>query len=329
MNYLEVAKNVLSLEAQVLLDASKKLNQGQISRFVEIMKLLAKTGGSLVFCGVGKSGTIATKLASTFSSLGLPSFFLHPTDALHGDLGRVTKFDAIVFISKSGNTNEILKLMPFLLQEKDMLIGLIGNLDSPISAKCSIVFDCSVKSEACINNQAPTSSSTLALAMGDALAVVYENLVELSMEGFAVNHPGGLLGKSMLFKVKDLMWPYEKCPRNNIDSNLEDVILSMTSDNIGGCAIVDDNRKLLGIVVEGDIRRTFTRKNEGLKTKVSDFMTKKPISIDPDEKAINAMKLMEERAQKIDILPVVSVDNTFLGFIRIHDLLKEGFGSGL
>ncbi len=326
MSHSKVMADVLRLEAHALSLAADKiqaLHQLEIDKLLELYGKLKDVEGSLIFCGVGKSGIIAQKLASTFTSLGLHSFYLHPTEALHGDLGRVKKDDAIVFISKSGTTEEIVKLLPFLLQEQSHMIALVGNCDSVISNECHIVFDCSVEKEACINNQAPTTSSTLALAMGDAMAVLYEKWVGLSKEGFAVNHPGGLLGKSLRIKVKDLMTKAQECPIVSSEQTLQDVILLMTKYPVSGCAVVDQD-KFVGILVEGDIRRTFTRENEGLLTKVHKIMNNNPISIGKDNLASEALMLMEGNKRSIQILPVIE-DGKFLGFIRLHDLLKEGF----
>lgn len=327
MDYLKTAKNVLTLEANALIEASNKLTEDEINRFVEIVEFLRSVGGNLIFCGVGKSGVIATKLATTFSSLGLPSFFLHPVEALHGDLGRVTKSDAIVFISKSGTTSEIINLLPFINIKQSMRLGLLGKTESTIGRECGLVFDCSVEQEACINDQAPTTSSTLALAMGDALAVVYESFVGLSKEGFAQNHPGGLLGKSLRLRVKDLMWKLKDCPTVSPDAVIKDVILEMTKKPVGGCAVVDIDNKMLGIFVEGDIRRTFVENENGVTVPVKNVMNANPVNVGTDELAFDALKLMEQRKNAIDILPVIDDERNFLGFIRLHDLLKEGFVS--
>jgi arabinose-5-phosphate isomerase len=326
MSHSKIMADVLRLESNVLHLAAEKI-QGlhtlEADKLVTLFEKLKRDDAALIFCGVGKSGIIAQKLASTFTSLGLHSFYLHPTEALHGDLGRVNKEDAIVFISKSGTTEEIIKLLPFLLQDRTNLIALVGNCDSVISNESDIVFDCSVEKEACINNQAPTTSSTLALAMGDAMAVLYEKWVGLSKEGFAVNHPGGLLGKSLRIKVRDLMTKAVECPIVSPDQTLQDVILLMTKYPVSGCAVVAGNI-FVGILVEGDIRRTFTRENQGLQTKVSDIMNSHPISIGKDNLASEALLLMEGNKRSIQILPVLE-DGIFLGFIRLHDLLKEGF----
>lgn len=317
---------VLKLEAKSLSDAALKIEQmdeAKVQELVAVFNHLNNTQSSLVFCGVGKSGIIANKLAATFTSLGLPSYFLHPVEALHGDLGRVRKDDAIVLISKSGTTEEIIKLLPFLPTTKERTIGLLGNINSPIAQACSINLDCSVEKEACINNQAPTTSSTLALAMGDAMAVLYEAQIGLSKEGFAVNHPGGILGKSLRMKVKDLMVSAENCPILTSNQTLQDVILLMTKFPVGGCAVVD-NGQFIGILVEGDIRRTFTKSNQGLNTLVSEIVNKNPISIGQNNLAFEALEKMESKTRSIQILPVIE-DKKFLGFIKLHDLLKEGF----
>jgi arabinose-5-phosphate isomerase len=324
MENLEILQNVLKLEAECLNLAATRINAGDADLALNILTELRRVEGSLVFCGVGKSGLIGEKLASTFTSLGLPSFMLHPVEALHGDLGRVSSKDVIVFLSKSGTTEEIMKLMPFLPVSKERRIGLLGNTKSVIAEECALNLDCSVEKEACLNNQAPTTSSTLALAMGDALAVLWEKLVGLSKESFAVNHPGGLLGKSLIIKVKDLMCAHNECATVDDSATLQDVILEMTKFPVGGCAIIDKDNTFKGILVEGDIRRTFTKESGGLDSKVTEILNSKPVSISRDDLALDALKLMEDRERQIDVLPVLDGDK-FLGFIRLHDLLREGF----
>ena len=326
MTHTKTMAEVLRLEAKSLELAADRLERnasGQIDKLARLYQELQKTESALIFCGVGKSGIMAQKCASTFTSLGLPSFFLHPTEALHGDIGRLRPTDAIVFISKSGTTEEIIKLLPFLNIKKEHRIGLIGAEKSPIGSECEIVFDCSVEKEACLNNQAPTTSSTLALAMGDAMAVLYEALIGLSKEGFAVNHPGGILGKSLRMKVRDLMIPAHACPELKPTQTLQDVILLMTKFPVGGCAIVDEG-KFLGIMVEGDIRRSFAKNNSSLNTMVKDIMNANPVVIAPDKLAYEALEMMESNSKSIQILPVIE-NQKFLGFIRLHELLKEGF----
>ena len=318
--------DVLKLEANSLLRAAEileKKHTKDVEKLTALFDQLKSTGSSIIFCGVGKSGIIAQKCAATFTSLGLPSYFLHPTEALHGDLGRVGRNDAIVLLSKSGTTEEILKILPFLQTPKTHRIALVGQVPSPVSEFCDIVFDCSVEKEACINNQAPTTSSTLAVAMGDAMAVLFENYIGLSKEGFAVNHPGGILGKSLRMKVRDLTIKAEECAILTSNQTLQDAILVMSKFPVGGCAVVD-NGEFKGIIVEGDIRRTFTKENQGLQTSVESIMNRTPTSIHPDQLAYEALTLMESKTRSFLVLPVLE-GTKFLGFIRLHDLLKEGF----
>ena len=324
-DYLKTAQSVLQLEADVLIKASLRLRSEAISKLIHVFQSLEKRGGNLIFSGVGKSGSIAQKISSTFCSLGRPSYFLHPIEALHGDLGRISVFDAVVFISKSGATDEILKLIPYLNVDKSMLIGILGDASSLIAEKCSLVFDCSVEKEACLNNQAPTSSSTLALAMGDAMAVVYEQMIGLSKTGFASNHPAGPLGKALRMRVGDILCPKQRCPVLREDASLREVILAMTEFPVGGCAVLDDNGKLLGIMVEGDIRRTFAKSDNGLDMFLGDIINRDPVVVNPNCLAVEALELMEKRSTPLNILPVVDEKNVFMGIVRLHDLLKEGF----
>ncbi len=323
MNYFETAKNVLEIEAQSLLRAKEKLDENSLNKILSVFSFLSKNNGNLIICGVGKSGLVAQKIASTFCSLGLPSYFLHPVEALHGDLGRVRENDAIIFISKSGTTEEILNFQKYLPILKENIIGLLGNINSPIGEIANINFDCSVTKEACLNNQAPTTSSTLAMAMGDTLAVVFEQWIGLSKENFAANHPAGFLGKSLRIKVSDLMTPLNKCPQVTDNKILKEVIIEMTKNPIGACVILGNNDSFEGIIVDGDIRRTFTKDEFGIETNVKEIMNSNPVSIAPNDLAIQALELMEKREKQIDILPVLE-GKKFLGFIRLHDLIREG-----
>ena len=323
IDYLNIAKNVLLLEANSILRTSELLTKESIQGVVPYFEKLKQGIGKIIFIGVGKSGIVAKKLAASFTSLGVPSLFLHPTEALHGDLGLVSTDDLLFFISKSGTTEEIVKLLPFMSVAREQRVGLLGNIDSPIGKEMGINFDCSVEKEACLNNQAPTTSTTVALAVGDALAVVYESIVGLSKEGFAINHPGGRLGKALRIKVKDLMIPSDKVPTLFSHQTLKDAILEMTSRPLGASIIVDHESHFIGIVVEGDIRRTFAT-DRGLETELSSIMNTTPVVISPNELALSALELMEKREKPLALLPVVE-DGIFLGLLRLHDLWKEGF----
>jgi arabinose-5-phosphate isomerase len=318
----ERMKNVLKMEADSISRVIDLITEENATKLEQLYARLRDRNAQLVFCGVGKSGLIGEKLSSTFASLGLRSIFLHPTEALHGDLGRVTKDDGMVFLSKSGTTSEILKLMPYLPMGQNNLVALVGDTTKDIAQKCDIVFDCSVEKEACINNLAPTTSSTVALAMGDAMAVAYEQFIDLTKESYATFHPGGMLGKSLLMKVKDLMWEAKDCATLSSKQVLKDAILEMTQNPVGACAIVDGASNLEGILVEGDIRRNLAKNEDALSAELASIMTKEPVTIGHEKMAHEALALMEEK--QIYVLPIVE-DKKFLGFLRMHDLLKEGF----
>lgn len=326
MSYLELMKSVLDQEANAILSSANKITDDQVKSLEKVFTTLLKSRGSLIFLGVGKSGQIGEKLAATFSSLGLPSFFLHPTEALHGDLGRVKREDYFVLISKSGSTEELFKLIPFLSSDSSRYIGLIGNKNSVLAKRCSLVFDCGVEREACLNNQAPTTSTTVTLSIGDAMAVVFEKVAGLSREGFAVNHPGGLLGKSLLMRVSDIMWSREKCALVGMRASIKDLIVEMTKCNLGGCAIENDKGEFIGIVVEGDFRRALASGNLDLNSPILSLVNNSPRTIDGGALALDALKMMENGKSPVSILPVIeSTTRKFIGFIRLHDLLKEGF----
>ena len=325
MNHKNLFTQVLVSEAKALERAAQNFDEKTVVQLVSLFELLAGTGGSLVVCGVGKSGHIGTKIASTFSSLGLPSFFLHPTEAMHGDLGRVSKADAILLISKSGTTEEILNLLPYLLIPKERIVALVGKVNSPIAEKSGIILDASVEKEACINDLAPTTSTTVALALGDAMAVLYENVLGVSKEKFAVNHPAGLLGKTLSLKVERLMIPASECPQVDEKATLQDAIMAMTQKPVGMCAIVNGGL-MKGILVEGDIRRAFAKRADAIQMPISEFMNAKPTTLLPTILAFEALKVMEDTDRPLSVIPIVENGN-FLGVLRLHDLFKAGFHS--
>ena len=324
-DYWKQFQGVLEQEGKAILDAAGRVTCTQVDALLDIYRHLQGHGAELIVSGVGKSGQIASKMVSTFNSIGLKSSFLHPVEAMHGDLGRIGSRDALVLISKSGTTEEIVKLIPYLPIEQSCVVGLLGNPASAIAEHCQVVFDCSVEREACINNQAPTTSSTVTLAVGDAMAVVWESLVGLSQEGFAVNHPSGFLGKSLGLKARHLMLPSQQCAVLTASDTLQDAIIKMTEFPTGLCAL-RDGEEFAGILVEGDIRRALA-KNLGLTTALGKVATANPVSIGPDELALEALKLMELGERPLNVLPVVE-DKRFLGVLRLHDLLREGLASG-
>jgi arabinose-5-phosphate isomerase len=327
MDHKNLFTQVLISEAEALKLAASRFTDAEAQKLVTIYELLAATGGSLIISGVGKSGHIATKIAATFSSLGLPSFFLHPTEAMHGDLGRVTKSDAIVLISKSGTTEELLNLLPYVQIPKERIVAIVGKVDSQIAHKSGVVLDASVEKEACLNDLAPTTSTTVALAMGDGMAVLYENVMGVSKEKFAINHPAGLLGKSLSLTVDRLMIKAVECPSVSETATLQDAILAMTQKPLGMCAILS-GKKMLGIIVEGDIRRAFAKSAEAIHTPVKELMTTKPTTLHSDILAFEALKIMENPTRLLNVAPVVD-DGEFKGVLRLHDLFKAGFNSSI
>ncbi len=328
MEHKNLLVQVLKTEAEALLKAADRLTEEKAQALVGLFETLTSTGGFLIISGVGKSGLIAVKIAATFSSLGLPSFFLHPTEAMHGDLGRVTTRDALVLISKSGTTEELLNLLPFLSLPKERIVGIVGKMNSQIAIKSGIVLDASVEKEACLNDLAPTTSTTLALALGDAMAVLYENALGISREKFAVNHPAGLLGKSLSLTVDRLLTSKSLCPVITADAILQDAILAMTQKPVGMCAVLE-GETLIGILVEGDIRRAFAKSPDAIRMKVSEFMTATPVSVKPDLLAFEALKMMENPQRLISVIPVVDDSGVFRGVLRLHDLFKAGFNSSI
>lgn len=325
MNHKNLFTQVLVSEAKALERAAQNFHEETANQLVSLFELLASTGGSLVVCGVGKSGHIGTKIAATFSSLGLASFFLHPTEAMHGDLGRVSKADAILLISKSGTTEEILNLLPYLPIPKERIVALVGKVNSPIAEKSGIVVDASVEKEACINDLAPTTSTTVALALGDAMAVLYENVLGVSKEKFAVNHPAGLLGKTLSLKVDRLMISANECPQVDEKATLQDAIMAMTQKPVGMCAVVSGG-VIKGIIVEGDIRRAFAKRVDAIQRPISEFMNSNPTTLLPSILAFEALKIMEDTDRPLNVLPIVE-NGKFHGVLRLHDLFKAGFHS--
>lgn len=325
MNHKNLFTQVLMSEAKALQRAAAAFSEENAAKLVSLYELLSATGGSLVVCGVGKSGHIGTKIAATFSSLGLPSFFLHPTEAMHGDLGRVSKSDAILLISKSGTTEELINLLPYLAIPKERIIALVGKVHSPIAEKSGIILDASVEKEACLNDLAPTTSTTVALALGDAMAVLYENVAGVSKEKFATFHPAGLLGKSLTLTVNRLMISAAECPQVDDQATLQDAIVAMTQKPVGMCAVVREG-KMRGILVEGDIRRAFAKKADAISHPITEFMTADPTTLLPGILAFDALKIMENPERPLNVLPIVE-NNEFLGVLRLHDLFKAGFHS--
>jgi arabinose-5-phosphate isomerase len=320
---LNLAKNIKNIAQEVLLNESRALeNLAQLidDNFEACVKEIYSAKGRVVVTGVGKSAIIANKIVATLNSTGTPALFMHAADAIHGDLGMIQKGDIVICISKSGNTPEIKVLVPLLKRRDLKLVALVSNTNSYLAQQADFVLNATIGEEACPLNLAPTTSTTAHLAMGDALAVTLLELRNFTSEDFAQFHPGGALGKQLYLKVSDV-FPHNQIPSVSPTASLKDVILEISSKRLGATAVVDNQRELLGIITDGDLRRMLERGGDTSKARAEDIMSVRPKTIDHQEFAVKAMQIMQEKS--ITQL-VVLKDGKLAGFIHLHDLLKEG-----
>lgn len=313
-------KSIIWQEAQALLQASEQISEAEIQKAVTF---ILNCKGKIIVTGVGKSGIIANKIAATMTSTGTTAISLSASDALHGDLGIIFKDDVVIAISNSGETEEIMAIIPHLKLRKVTIICIVGNINSSLSKASDAVLDAKITSEAGHLHLAPTTSTTLALAIGDALAMTVMKHKNITENDFAINHPSGRLGKRLALKVDDLM-------HQNLETFLENttwkkIISAISESKLGVIAITDYQKKLIGIITDGDIRRTIEKtdvlKLENLVAK--DFMTFSPISIKNKSLAYHALQMMENGNSQISSLPITSDDNVFLGIIRVHDIVGK------
>ena len=312
VDFRQIAREVLKIEADALL----KADVNGIEKAVEIAY---NTKGKLIVTGVGKSGLIGSKIAATLASTGTPSFFLHPTEALHGDLGMITKDDSVLAISYSGESEELIKILPHIKRFEVPLIAMTGDKTSTLARYADVVLNIHVDKEACPLNVAPTSSTTLTLAMGDALAVCLMKKRNFTKEDFASFHPGGSLGKRLFIKVSDLM--KEKFPVADENETLKEAIIKMTEGKLGHILFLEDN-KIKAVLSDGDLRRAMMKEGFDLNEKAINFATKNPKTIKKSVLASDALKFMEDN--KIQLLPVVDENENVIGVIHIHDLVEAG-----
>ncbi len=313
---LDLARQVLSIEA----DAVRALIQRIDGNFLQALNLILACKGRVIVSGMGKSGHIARKIASTMSSTGTPSYFVHPGEASHGDLGMVTAQDVFIAISYSGESDELLTIVPVLKRQGAHLISLTGNPQSSLALAAEVHLDGSVAQEACPMGLAPTASTTAALALGDALAVALLDAKGFVEEDFARSHPGGSLGRRLLTHVSDVMHINASIPSVRENATLADAVLEISRKGLGMTAIVDDSKRLLGIYTDGDLRRTLEKKLDFSTTPISAVMSKNPRNIGPDALAVDAVQLMEQ--YNISQLPVVDASKKLVGALNMHDLLK-------
>ena len=315
----DLAKDVLKIEADSILKLIDRIGDN----FDKAIELLYSCKGRVIITGMGKSGLIGKKIAATLSSTGTPSYFLHPAESTHGDSGIITRDDVIIAISNSGETQELLNLLPLIKRFGVPMIGMTGNMSSTLAKASDVVLDIAVEREACPLNKAPTASTTATLAMGDALAVCLLEKRGFSEEDFLIFHPSGALGKGFLYHVKDLMLSDpEKLPIVQENDTFTSVIETISKFKLGMAMIVNGSGKLAGVLTDGDIRRTLIKYPDTVSLLIKDVMTVNPKRISGDEYAASALHLIEKYS--ITALAVVDSSDMPIGVIHIHDILKAG-----
>ena len=313
-----VAKNVLLGEGEQLINAAER-----ISEKMEIAcDIITNHNGKIVISGMGKSGIIAQKIAATLCSIGNEAVFLHPAEAVHGDLGIYAPGDPTILISKSGATDEIVRLIPILKEFNSPLIGILGNMNSILSNEMDLVLDASVSKEVDPLAIVPTSSTTLTLAIGDALAAVLMANKNFKREDFAKLHPAGDLGRRLKLKVKDIMQPIDRVAVVDSNDDLRNTVIKMTEKPQGAALVLNDEKILMGIITEGDLRRSLANEIDIDNCKANELMSANPIAIKVDSSLSEVISLMENRESQISVLPVVDQSNICLGLIRIHDIYQ-------
>jgi len=316
--YIDSAIRTVEIERDAISDLIGRIG----SSFIEACELMINCQGRIVVTGMGKSGHIANKIAATLASTGTPAFFVHPGEASHGDLGMITSTDLVLAISNSGNTSEIATILPLIKRMGAPLISMTGNPDSILASQANINLDISIKEEACPLGLAPTSSTTVTLVMGDALAVALLEAKGFSQEDFAFSHPGGSLGRKLLLKVSDLMHTGDRIPKVKLGTTLSEGLLEISAKGFGLTAIVDPQDKIAGLFTDGDLRRALDARLDVSTTTIDDVMTRNCKTITADILAAEALNIMEKN--KILGLVVTDSDDNIVGIIHMHDLLRAG-----
>jgi len=321
MDLIKIAQETFHIEADALYKMAERLDQN----FLNAVALIMHTKGKLIITGVGKSGLVGAKMAATFASTGTSSFFLHPTEALHGDLGMIGKDDALIAISSSGESEELTKILPHIKRFDIPLIGLTGNRNSSLAKYADVFLDISVEKEACPLNIAPTTSTTLTMALGDALAVALMNERGFKKEDFASFHPGGSLGKKLFIKIKDLMRT-EALPIINDQTTLKEAVVAMSEGKLGTVLIVDKSQKFIALLSDGDLRRALLDTEFDLDHLAIDYASKDPKSYQNTELlASEALEIIEN--DRIQLLPITNKARKIIGVLHIHDLINAGIKS--
>ena len=313
---LETAKKTILLESSAIANLANLLDEN----FENAVNFILNANGRVIVTGIGKSANIATKMVATFNSTGTPAIFMHAADAIHGDLGNVQENDVVICLSKSGNTPEIKVLVPLIKNYGNKIIAITGNIDSFLGKNSDFPLNTFVEKEACSNNLAPTSSTTAQLVMGDALAVCLQDLRGFSSKDFAKYHPGGALGKRLYLRVSDLI-KNNQTPTVDIDSSIAKVIVEISEKRLGATAVLE-NKKLVGIITDGDIRRMLTKTTDINHFTAKDIMGKDPKTVSQDAMAIEALEKLER--DSITQILVVDAQGKYAGVVHLHDLIKEG-----
>lgn len=320
-NYLEQAKETLRLEAEAITDLLPRIDE----HFQAAVEMICACQGRVIITGMGKSGHIGNKLAATMASTGTPSFFLHPAEGVHGDLGMVTAEDVVIALSNSGETAEVLNILPSVRRIGAKVIAMVGKPDSTLAKAADIVLNVGVAKEACPLGLAPTSSTTACLAYGDALAMALLVQHHFTKNEFAVFHPGGALGRKLLLTVEKVMHGGAENPLVHGDTTVQDALFVITDKGLGAVSVVDNEGKMLGVLTDGDIRRGLHKGVEFLQRPVVEFMTKTPKFITKDKLAAEALHLMEShRPKPITVLPVLDEDKKVVGLLHMTDLVRMG-----
>jgi arabinose-5-phosphate isomerase len=317
-NILEEGKKVIEIEQKAIADLLPKVN----SSFAEAVKLIYNCSGRTIITGIGKSGLIARKIVATLNSTGTSSIYLHPTDALHGDLGLVRKDDIIIIISKSGATEELLSLITMIKRMQIPVISMLGNGNSSISKLSDVVLDIGVKEEACPHGLAPTSSTTVSMVLGDALAVAVLKLRGFTADDFAMLHPAGSLGRKLLLRITEIMYKKNDLPVVSENASIKDTILEMTAKRLGATCVINEEQSLVGIITDGDLRRQLEKSLDIKNLQAKDIMTKNPKTIKQNLLASYALQQMEN--YNITSLIAVDENNNPVGLVHLHDLVKLG-----
>ncbi len=320
MDILHELRRVIQLEAKTLTHLEEHLTP----QFEEAVKMLQACQGKVILLGVGKSGLIANKISATMVSTGTPAVFLHASEGMHGDIGIVARDDIVLAVGKSGESDELLSLLPFIRKIGARIISITATLESTLVRHSDLVLITPIEEEACPLNMAPTCSTTAALVLGDAIAMALMKLRNFQPDDFALFHPGGQLGKRLLLTVGDCMRSGEDNPIVDLSQSIRTVLCEMTSKRAGAVSVIDDQRRLLGLITDFDIRRTLENGQDLLALTVAQVMNEKPHSVFIDEKAVDALKFMEKREKPISVVPVLDRQDAVVGMIHLHDLISRG-----